>query len=110
MRRKYVQMVELSRGEKVLREPNLNLEMLQLEEKLLAVRLLSISDIKNIENMKDSAAEVRRVEEILLSHLNIDHLSSIFTGIDKSGIEVDQSKKPPIPDARKISILLGLLS
>ena len=42
-------MVELSRGDRVLREPNLNLEMLQLEEKLLAVRLLSISDIKNVE-------------------------------------------------------------
>ena len=103
-------MVELSRGDRVLREPNLNLEMLQLEEKLLAVRLLSISDIKNVEEMKDPASEVRRVEEILLSYLNVEHLNSIFMGIDKSGIEVDHRKKPAVPDAQRISVLLALLS
>ena len=65
VKRKYAQIVELSRGDRVLRELNLNFERLQLEEKLLAVRLLSILDIKKVKEMKGPASEVRKVEEIL---------------------------------------------
>ena len=46
----------------------------------------------------------------MLYYLDVDQLSPIFTGIDKSGIEVDQNKKPAIPNGNKISTMLSLLS
>lgn len=61
IRREYLKMVEFSSNEAILRNPNLNLDLLLLEEKLLSLKLLSIQDIKNTSNMKNSDYEVRRV-------------------------------------------------
>jgi hypothetical protein len=47
-------MVEFSENEQILRNPSLNLELLELEEKLLAIKLINIEDIKNPANMKES--------------------------------------------------------
>ena len=48
-------MVDMSSEEQIIRDPNINLELLLLEEKLLSVKLLSINDIKNVDQMKDSS-------------------------------------------------------
>ena len=55
IRREYVKMVDMSSEEQIIRDPNINLELLLLEEKLLSVKLLSINDIKNVDQMKDSS-------------------------------------------------------
>ena len=55
-------MVELSSTESVMRNPNLNLDLLQIEEKMLALGLLSIEDIREPKNISNSDLEVGRVE------------------------------------------------
>lgn len=56
MRRQYSQMAEFSQHEGVLRNPNLNLELLELEEKLIATRLITIEDVKNPKGIADTEA------------------------------------------------------
>lgn len=55
-------MAEFSLDDQVLRDPNLNLELLLLEERLIAIKLLSIQDVKDIQKMKNPAYEVKRIE------------------------------------------------
>lgn len=51
-------MVRFSQQESILRNPNLNFELLELEEKLLATKLLTIDDVKNAEAIADAESEV----------------------------------------------------
>lgn len=67
-------MVDLSKDELILRDPNINLDLLLLEEKLLALHLISIQDIKNPQQLHVSSYEIKRVEEILRAFLNIDKI------------------------------------
>jgi hypothetical protein len=110
IRQQYAKMVEVSGRENVMRDPNLNLELLLLEEKLMAINVLNIQDIKNVRQMSSAAYEVRRVEEVLLMYLNIDKLNPIFTLIDKESIDVSPYKDSEKADPTKIAILLNLLS
>jgi len=46
----------------VLRDPNINLDLLLLEEKLLGLHLLNIHDIKNPQEIHSTNYEIKRVE------------------------------------------------
>ena len=54
IRRQYLQMVQFSQQESILRNPNLNLDLLELEEKMLATKLLTIEDVKNPNGIADT--------------------------------------------------------
>ena len=48
-------MVHFSQQEQILRNPNLNLDLLELEEKLLVTKLLTIEDVKNPEGIANQS-------------------------------------------------------
>ena len=79
-------MVEFSENEQILRNPSLNLELLELEEKLLAIKLINIEDIKNPANMKESQYEVRRVQEAILAVLNLNNLTPVVGLIEQKSV------------------------
>jgi nicotinamidase-related amidase len=110
IRRQYLQMVQFSQQEQVLRNPNLNLDLLELEEKLLATRLLTIDDVKNPEGIADGEGEVRRVEEVLLRVLDIHRLDPVFAVVDKASVEVVNEKEEHRPSASRASVLLNGLA
>ena len=47
VRKQYRKMTTLSESKQILRNPELNLELLELEEMLLVKKLITISDIKS---------------------------------------------------------------
>jgi hypothetical protein len=110
VRKQYLQMVEFSQTEEVLRNPNLNFELLELEEKLMATKLITIDDIKNPKDIANSETEVARVEEIILRVLDVHRLDPVFTFIDKSAVEVVNEKEEFKPDSAKLSLLLNGLA
>jgi hypothetical protein len=55
-------MVELSESKAILRHPEINLELLELEEMLLVKQLISIADIKSPERLDNNELELKRVE------------------------------------------------
>lgn len=110
VRRQYAQMADFSQHEGVLRNPNLNLELLELEEKLIATRLITIEDVKNPKGINDTEAEIARVEQILLRVLDVRRIDPIFAFVDKRHVEVVNEKEEYRPDAAKIAVLLSGLA
>ena len=110
VRRQYSQMADFSQHEGLLRNPNLNLELLELEEKLIATRLITIEDVKNPKGIADTEAEIARIEQILLRVLDVRRIDPIFAFVDKSPIEVANEKEEHRPDAAKIAVLLSGLA
>lgn len=110
VRRQYARMADFSQHEALLRNPNINLELMELEEKLLATRLITIEDVKNPRAISDSEAEIARVEQILLRVLDVRRIDPIFAYVDKSPIEVISEKEEHRPDAAKIAVLLSGLA
>jgi hypothetical protein len=72
-------MVELSHSKDILRNPEFNLELLQLEEMLLVKKLISMADIKTPERIEQEEQELKRVEEILISMIEPDGISLTAT-------------------------------
>lgn len=62
IRKQYRKMVELSESKAILRHPEINLELLELEEMLLVKQLISIADIKSPERLDNNELELKRVE------------------------------------------------
>lgn len=93
IRKQYLEMVRFSQQESILRNPNLNFELLELEEKLLVTKLLTIDDLKNPESIADVETEVQRVEEVLLRVLDINRLDPVFSIVSKASIEVIKEKE-----------------
>lgn len=60
-------MVKLSENKDLLRNPEFNLELLELEEMLLVKKIISMNDIKSPEKIDNEDTELRRVEEILVA-------------------------------------------
>lgn len=61
IRKQYRKMVKLSESKDILRHPELNLELLELEEMLLVKKIISLSDIKAPERIENEDLELRRV-------------------------------------------------
>lgn len=93
-----------------MRNPNLNLDLLNIEEKLLNLKLISMEDIKNINRIKDSKLEIKRIEQILTMYLDITEVTPIFAYIDDSGVNVEEYKERTVPDPSVVSKLLHYLS
>lgn len=74
IRKQYRKMTELSESKDILRNPELNLELLDLEEMLLLKKLITIADIKNPERIDSEELELRRVEEILIQMIEPERL------------------------------------
>lgn len=110
IRKQYLQMVKFSQQESILRNPNLNFEMLELEEKLLATKLLTIEDLKNPDSIAEGDSEVQRVEEVLLRVLDIKRLDPVFSIVSKASVEVVNKKEEHRPNPAKASLLLNGLA
>jgi hypothetical protein len=111
IRKQYLKMVDFSKTEEILRNPNLNYELLDLEEKLLAIKLINIKDIQNPQSIRDHPdLEIKRVEEIILQILNIKNIDRVFSFIDKTPFEVSNKAEAVKPNKSKISVLLNYLS
>jgi hypothetical protein len=83
---------------------------LELEEKLLATKLLTIQDVKNPQGIADPECEVQRVEEVLLRVLDLHRLDPVFAFVNKSSVEVVNEKEEHRPTPARLSILLNGLA
>lgn len=72
--------------------------------------MLNIEDIKHIKEMSNPEYEVKRVEEIILTILDINQIDPIYALVDKNQVEIHNPKDSYVPSAHKVFTLLNLLT